>query len=239
MTQKPNYFSIITADVRYDKDLSPNAKLLYSEITALSNQNGKCNANDSYFANLYNTTKRSIQNWLTQLEDKGYIEREIIFKDGTQEVLKRTIILSLRPSEKNFTTPYGKKIHYPSENNCIDNNNTTYSNNIKNKNINIFTKKKIIFDEIEDGDWEKLFAYWVQEKAGTKYTPENRKYMLEKLKQLSDNDFLVALEAIKHAAANKYQGFFNSRGLFYDLRKTELIPVNTKTYKHQEKKVVW
>lgn len=79
--------------------------------------------------------------------------------------------------------------------------------------------QKIIFDEIEYNDWEKLFAYWVQEKSGTKYTAEGKQYALGKLKDLSGDDFYVASEAIRHAALNKYQGFFNANGLFYDVRK--------------------
>ena len=39
--EKPSYFSILTADVRYDRRLGkPNARELYSEITALSNKDG-------------------------------------------------------------------------------------------------------------------------------------------------------------------------------------------------------
>lgn len=93
-----------------------------------------------------------------------------------------------------------------------------------NVNVNINKKnktKKIIFDEIEFNDWEKLFDYWVQEKSGTKYTTEGREYAFGKLKDLSGDDFYVAGEAIRHAALNKYQGFFNGNGLFYDIRKSK------------------
>ena len=33
--EKPNYYAINPADVRYSKKLTPNATLLYAEITAL------------------------------------------------------------------------------------------------------------------------------------------------------------------------------------------------------------
>ena len=42
MKDKPNYYAIIPAIVRYDNDLKPNEKLLYGEITALTNKTGAC-----------------------------------------------------------------------------------------------------------------------------------------------------------------------------------------------------
>ncbi|MCT7677542.1 MAG: hypothetical protein N4R78_01375 [Lactobacillus iners] len=40
--QQPGYYSILSASVRYDKDLNANEKILFSEITALSNKYGYC-----------------------------------------------------------------------------------------------------------------------------------------------------------------------------------------------------
>tara|TARA_R100001509_G_scaffold21293_1_gene11119 strand:+ start:626 stop:1228 length:603 start_codon:yes stop_codon:yes gene_type:complete len=119
---KPNYYAIIPADVRYSKKLTPNAKLLYAEITALCNMNGKCTASTKYFATLYNVSKTSIQNWLKILDDNNFITRHNIFKEGSQEILSRHIKLVKTPPQKNLRD---------NNNININNNNITYSNNKK------------------------------------------------------------------------------------------------------------
>jgi len=40
--ENPNYYSILPANVRYDKKLTPFEKILYSEIVALTNKDGYC-----------------------------------------------------------------------------------------------------------------------------------------------------------------------------------------------------
>lgn len=124
--EKPSYYAILTASVRYDKDLNFGTRLLYAEITALSNVNGKCWAGDDYFMSLYEVSKRTIQSWLKSLEDKGYISREVVYKKGTKEIEKRFITLTHETA-----LPYSRNMRNPIAEICVDNttsNNTTSSN---------------------------------------------------------------------------------------------------------------
>ena len=118
MKNKPSYFAIIPANVRY-ADITPNAKLLYAEITALCNMNGKCSASSAYFADLYDVSRISIQKWLKVLEDKKFIKRSIIYLQGSKQIDKRYITLVNNPIIKKLTD---------NNNINIPNNNITYSN---------------------------------------------------------------------------------------------------------------
>lgn len=97
MEDKPTYYAIIPAVIRYDEDLKPNEKLLYGEITALTNKTGVCFAKNDYFAQLYGVTTKSIKNWIKNLRDKGYIKTLIQYKKGTKEVKCRAIIINGTP----------------------------------------------------------------------------------------------------------------------------------------------
>lgn len=110
--QQKAYYAIIPANVRYDKDLAPNAKLLYGEITALCNGKGYCWASNQYFAELYHVSDRTIKKWVGQLVDKGYIVRTVNYKEGTKEIEHRKLFIG---GENKFTTP-GNNVHYPQEN---------------------------------------------------------------------------------------------------------------------------
>jgi transposase len=118
---KPNYYAVIPAEVRYNKNLTPNAKLLYAEITALSGMNGKCIASTQYFCKVYEVSRASIQNWLKLLEKNGYITRDVKYRQGSKEILSRSIKLVDKPSLKIYTDNTNTKVY--------NNTNTTYSNN--------------------------------------------------------------------------------------------------------------
>ena len=70
----PTYYAILTADVRYCPDLSPQEKLLFAEITALSNKDGLCIAGNPYFSKLYNLSESTISRQVKHLEDLGFIK---------------------------------------------------------------------------------------------------------------------------------------------------------------------
>jgi hypothetical protein len=90
----PAYYAVIPAVVRYDRTLTPNAKLLYGEITALCNKRGYCWAGNAYFADLYDTSERSIIRWINALQAAGYIQVGFITVPGKNAVQSRRIRLT-------------------------------------------------------------------------------------------------------------------------------------------------
>lgn len=91
MDEKPNYYAVIPASVRYNENINSSQKIFYSEITALTQKTGECWASNNYFANLYKVSPGSISNWVKKLEKEGLISVEYI-KNG-KEIEKRIIKL--------------------------------------------------------------------------------------------------------------------------------------------------
>ena len=125
MKEKPNYYAILTADVRYNKNLTPNAKLLFAEITALENMNGQCFASNRYFADLYGKSKTSISKWISQLVAFGYVSVAFTYKEGSKEIDKRYITTIKGGIEEKLNRGIEEKLI---DNNTSINNNITYSN---------------------------------------------------------------------------------------------------------------
>jgi DNA-binding transcriptional ArsR family regulator len=122
---KPNYYAILTSEVRYNQNLTPNAKLLYAEITALINMNGECFASNKYFADLYGKSKTTISKWVSELVKEGFVEVKLTYKEGSKEINNRYIRILKGGIDKKLNTPILKNLK---DNNTIVNNNTTYSN---------------------------------------------------------------------------------------------------------------
>ena len=96
MENQIGYYAIIPANVRYDKNLPANAKLLYGEITALCNQNGFCWATNKYFADLYTVSERTVTDCIKRLEDLKYISTEVLtkrYEDGTVKKIRNIYLM--------------------------------------------------------------------------------------------------------------------------------------------------
>ena len=168
MNEKPSYFSILTADVRYDERLKANEKIMYSEITALSNKYGYCSANNTYFANLYKVEKNTVSLWINNLKKYGYISVILEYKENTKQVVKRKIYtnntyqlnkgypitkkkdtLSIK-SEGGYHEKKGYPIIKKSEDNNTSNNNINKNNTSNNKGDEASWKQSII------NEWNSL-----------------------------------------------------------------------------------
>ena len=157
---KPNYYAVIPADVRYSKKLTPNSKLLYAEITALCNMNGKCTASTQYFATLYNVSKTSIQNWLKILEDNKFINRHNKYKEGTKEILSRYINLIVTPTQKKLSTPTQNKLRDNINTKVYNNTNTTYSNKGRFKKPDLLDIKNYCLERQNNVDAEAFIDFY-------------------------------------------------------------------------------
>jgi len=158
MEQKPGYYSILTADVRYHDKLSAFDKLLYSDITALTNKKGYCNASNKYFSKVFNKSIRAISRSISTLSDNNLITTTLI-RDENNEIVERKIYLNQTVSigmEENVYTPIAKNDDTPIAKNVQYNNTSninTRSKNIKSNSINTITKKKSNHYELVLESW--------------------------------------------------------------------------------------
>ena len=110
MEEKKSYYAIIPANVRYDSKLKDKAKLLYGEITALCNEKGYCWATNEYFASLYGVSKTTISLLIKNLIESGYVNSQIIYKEGTKEIQNRYLTILKDPIQEILNTPIEEKL---------------------------------------------------------------------------------------------------------------------------------
>lgn len=149
MNETPNYYAIIPANVRY-ADLKPNAKLLYGEITALSNKHGFCFASNKYFAELYKVNKNTISSWISDLKNYGFITVKIE-RNVNNQITKRCIGIL-----KKMDNPIHEKLKY----NNTSNNTTSNNISIKEK----FENLVMFFDYPKEMKLD-FINYWTEKSS--------------------------------------------------------------------------
>ncbi len=157
MKDNPNYYAVIPANVRYS-NLKPNAKLLYGEITALSNKTGYCFASNTYFAELYNVSKNTVSRWISDLKKLGFITIQIE-RNSNKEITKRIIGIAQK-----VDTPIDEKV----KGNITSINTTSNNIYIKEK----FVSEVMTFDYPKDM-LEDFINYWTEGKKKMRYQKQS------------------------------------------------------------------
>ena len=137
--RKPAFYAILTPEIRYAADLTPNEKLLMAEISAMTDTTGYCWASNAYFARLFGISDRTVIRSIHRLEAKGAIttelirgekgnieERRIRLPGASEKVQGGTDKMSGGGTDKNVRRGTDKNVTTPKENN-INNNNTPHS----------------------------------------------------------------------------------------------------------------
>lgn len=202
MTEQPSYYSILTANVRYDKRLRASEKVFFSEITALSNKYGYCTASNRYFANLYEVSKDTVSTWVSDLVKLGYVKREEIRSEQTKEVIERRLYPVATPPidkkadrysskdregiDKKVDTPIGKKAEE----------NTT--------SLNITSINKVAaVGEQEKLDETDIFGE--VQACGIQITPFNQRLLVDYIQKL--NPELIVYAAQQTSVSAKHPNF--------------------------------
>lgn len=218
--QQKSYYAIIPANVRYDKDLAPNAKLLYGEITALCNEKGYCWASNQYFAELYGVSVLSVKRWVNSLVNKGYVYRTLTYKPNSKEVDKR--ILSIDSGIKIDTTSVQKcydpsikndtssSIKNDTDNNTSINNTFNNTNIYKEKNIKKESVNSVISEYTENKDLQDALHGFVdmRTKARKPLTVRAMKLSLNELDKLAVDDvtkIAIVNQSIVHSWSTFYK----------------------------------
>lgn len=235
--QQKSYYAIIPANVRYDKDLAPNAKLLYGEITALCNEKGYCWSSNQYFAELYGVSVLSVKRWVNSLVNKGYVYRTLTYKPNSKEVDKR--ILSIDSGIKIDTTSVQKcydpsikndtssSIKNDTDNNTSINNTFNNTNIYKEKNIKKESVNSVIAEYTENKDLQDALHGFVdmRTKARKPLTVRAMKLSLNELDKLAVDDMTkiaIVNQSIVHSWSTFYKLQNNNNGGQRQLTRKEM-----------------
>jgi DNA-binding Lrp family transcriptional regulator len=111
------YDANIIAPVLYHETLSNTSKLLYGIIRNLTKLKGYAFAHNQKLAKDLKCTERTIQNSIKELEDAGFIKRDLSFTDKDMSIRK----IYLHPPMQNTSWDPGRNLHGGHEENFTHN----------------------------------------------------------------------------------------------------------------------
>ncbi|PKE18692.1 conserved phage C-terminal domain-containing protein [Macrococcoides caseolyticum] len=207
MNEQPSYYAILPAKVRYDNRLTADEKIMFSEITALSNKWGYCTASNGYFSKLYEVAKETTSRRISKLNNLGYLSIEFEY-EGKQIKQRR-----MYPIDANVNTPIDNSVNTPIDANVKENN--TSINTINN---NILSSNAIPYEQIIN---------YLNDKAG-----KNFKHTTEANKRLINGRYKdgYTLEDFMKVIDNKVSQWKGTDSEMYLRPKTLFSPSNFEGY---------
>lgn len=180
MTDQPSYYSIITANVRYDNRLTDSEKLLFAEITSLSNKYGYCTASNGYFAELYDVVKETVSRRISNLSKYGYLNIEII-KEGNEVKQRKMYPLtqSSIPIDAKINTPIDNSVNTPIDANVKENNTSINITRLNNTSSNSNSATDVTLAHFEE--WWTLYDKKLDRKKHLAYLKVRLKSMGSRL----------------------------------------------------------
>lgn len=101
MAEKPSFYAILPADVRYAEDLTSLQKILYAEITALTNKEWYCYAGNSYFAELYKKDPTRVSKTISDMQKKWYLQ---VSRENESWFVRKIYVWELKELKKTIKT---------------------------------------------------------------------------------------------------------------------------------------
>ena len=152
----------IPAEIWLDKNLTLIEKVFLVEIDSLDNEKG-CFANNQYFANFFGLSKTRVSIIIRNLIDKDAITSEIIYKEGTKQILKRVLKVCYIPYLTKVKDPIKEKLK---DNNTI--NNTINKNNIEERKTEFKNSLLPYLNDFGKDMLNDFFLYWTEHGAKDK-----------------------------------------------------------------------
>lgn len=113
----------IPKEILLNQELSLQERFLLSAIKNLSGD-GECFASNPYFAELLGLSKKRVEGLIKRLDDAGYIKRRFTYREGSKQIERRFIRLTIpplksedTPAPKSEGTPPQKRGRYSKEDN--------------------------------------------------------------------------------------------------------------------------
>jgi len=204
----------ITKDIWLSEDLTLQEKVFLVEIDSLDNDEG-CFANNQYFADFFGISKTRVSLVINSLVEKGYVTSQIIYKEGTKQILKRVLKVCYR----GYLTKVKEPIQQKLKDNNINNNTINNTTNIKKKkssDIDI-----LINDYTDNEDLKETLEEFLKMRKSIKKPMTNKamELLLKKLNGMTcKNDEKIAI--LNQSIFNSWQGIFPLKEGAQDGRKS-------------------